>query len=145
MRMLLSMALVLAACDAGGSVIYANVTAASVRVSAAQPSALADLRVSARFDVLPGHSDEISLHGGWLDGDSGAFVAPLALVLPTGTPIKLDSANSSAESDLVNDSVTNAAFTGLCDLQLNLGLTVSGVTNTTRSTSLGFPVRIDCL
>jgi len=139
------MCLFATACGGGGgsASVLADVSAAQVRVSMAKPAELAEVRVTAHFDMLHGRADQVTLHRGWLVGDDGAYVTALALELPPG-PIWLDRMRSSAEVQLVNAAVTNAELTDYCDLQLNLGLTVSGVSDPVKTLSLGFPVKIAC-
>jgi hypothetical protein len=120
----------LCACGGREASVFAFVRSAEVQVDRSRLSDLADVKVTAQLYVR--HDDRPVLYGGWLAGDDGAFVAQLGLALPK------------VGDELVNQSVTNGSLIGLCDLQLDLGLTVSGVYDRQRSHSLGYPVKIRC-
>jgi hypothetical protein len=132
---------VVCACTGREASVYAHLLSATVRVDRSQLNEAAEVGARARFYAVHERSDQVVLHGGWLNGDSGTVVAQLGLALPK--PLFVGPGEST-ESDLVNRSVTNGSLVGLCDLQLDLGLTVSGARDPDRSLSLGFPVKIEC-
>jgi hypothetical protein len=123
-------ALLLCACGEREASVFAFVRSAEVHVDRSHLGDLADLKVTAEFYVR--HDDRVVLHGGWLAGDDGAFVAQLGLALPK------------VGDQLVNQWVSNGSLVGLCDLQLDVGVTVSGVQDRVRTMSPGFPVKIRC-
>jgi hypothetical protein len=132
--------LVCAGCGEREASVYASVRSAQIRVDSSRLSDLAEVKVAAQF--YRDH-DGIVLHGGWLTGDDGALVARLGLTLPKVVPNAMPNATID-ETELVNQSVTNGSLVALCDLQLDIGVTVSGVRDRERTMSLGFPVKVRC-
>ena len=132
MRALGCLSLLVCSCVEREASVFASVRSAQIHVDSAHLSDLATVKISAQFYS---EHDGVVLHGGWLTGDDGALVARLGLALPKVV---------SGETELLNQSVTNGSLISLCDLQLDVGVTVSGVHDRERSMSLGFPVKIHC-
>ena len=130
MKALLGVALLVCACGGREASVFATVRSAAIHVDKSSLNELADLRIAADYYIRG--DDRVVLHGGWLAADDGKRVAELGLALPkTG-------------DELVNQSVTNGSLVGLCDLQLDVGVTVSGLYDRVRVPSLGYPVKIFC-
>jgi hypothetical protein len=120
--------LLVCACGGREASVFASVRSAAIHVDTTKLNDLADVKIAIDWFT---RDDHLVLHGGWL-ADEQTLVAQLGLQLPkTG-------------DELVNQSVTNGSLVGLCDLQLDVGVTVSGVRDRLRTTSLGYPVKIFC-
>ena len=128
MRALLWVPLLVCACGEHEGSVYASIRSAAIQVDPSRLGDLADVKIVAEYYT---RNDRVVLHGGWL-ADEETLVAKLGLALPK------------SGGELVNQSVTNGSLVGLCDLQLDVGVTVSGVQDRARTVSAGYPVKIRC-
>jgi hypothetical protein len=72
------------------------------------------------------------------------YEATLTLGRAPLSGVVTDPSGGAVAGAMVKAYDTNGALVGLCDLQLDLGLTASGVQHRERTRSLGYPVKIEC-